>query len=395
MYRCFLSVVNTFTRSIEKQITLKEGLKRKMNKLTISVTKISFYIFWTLLLVGKGLGMTSSNPEMVAITWVAIVFAIFKLIATKWGKRELIRSGALLMLGMLIFMKTGDAAVLLTIMSICSAKDINLRDLFKYSFWLKFGMFFVITLLALANVIDRQVLVRYDLGDIHTVRYALGYGQPNATHYTLFVICVLLFLSYKNLKTWILILFEFYNGFIFSYTNSRTGFLMTSLLILCVWAIKSKVLYKIFKSFGKPLCYSYIFLAVLSFVTPYFINALMQYTGLGTFLSRFKTGTAVLTTNTLTFFGIGNITTDYGFVFIGFQYGLIVLFIYMLANTSLLKNFFKQEYYIEFFVILIYAIYTIVESYSASILMNTSLILLSTLLYQNNKNMYFNGGEWR
>ena len=47
------------------------------------------------------------------------------------------------------------------------------------------------------------------------------------------------------------ILLELYNIFIFSYTNSRAGFLMASLLVLCVWAIKSKVIYKIFKSFGK------------------------------------------------------------------------------------------------------------------------------------------------
>ena len=87
------------------------------------------------------------------------------------------------------------------------------------------------------------------------------------------------------------------------------------------------------------------------------------------------------------------IRTDYGFVFIGFQYGLVILLIYILANTALMKKFFRQQYYIEFFIVLIYAIYTIVESYSASTLMNTSLILLSILLYQNNKNMYLNGGE--
>lgn len=364
-----------------------------MNKLTVSITKLLFYVFWTLLLVGKGLGMTSANSTMVIITWVAVFFAALKMITTEWKKQEFAVSGVLLMLGLVVFIKTRDAAVLLTIMTICAAKDIDLRELFKYSFWIKFGMFFVRTSLALANVIDRQVLVRYDSGNIHTVRYALGYGQPNATHYTLFVICVLLFLSYKNLKTWVFVLLELYNAFIFSYTNSRTGFLMTSLLILCVWAIKSKVIYKIFKSFGKPLCYSYLFLAVLSFATPYFINSLIKYVGLGTFLSRFKTGTAILTTNALTLFGSGNIKTDYGFVFIGFQYGLVVLLIYILANTALMKEFFRQQYYIEFFIVLIYAVYTIVESYSASILMNTSLILLSILLYQNNKDMYLNGGE--
>ena len=365
-----------------------------MSKTEISITRLLFYIFWTLLLIGKGLGMTSANPAMVTITWVAIFFAIFKLFLSKWEKQELIVTGVLLILGLAIFGKTRDAAVLLTIMAICASKDIDLRQLFKYSFWLKLLMFVTRTSLAIANVIDRQILIRYDSGDVHTIRYALGYGQPNATHYTLFMICVLLFLAYRNLKTWIFALFELYNIFIFSYTNSRTGFLMTSLLILCVWAIKSRTVYRLFCSFGKPLCYSYVMLAILSFATPYFINKILsRYAGFGTALSRLITGTAVILKNTISLFGSGNVKTDFGFVFIGFQYGLIVLLIYIIANTILMKVFFKNEYYVEFFIMLIYAVYTMVESYSASILMNASLILLSLLLYAHNRDDYLQGGE--
>lgn len=365
-----------------------------MSKTKISITQFLFYVFWTLLLIGKGLGMTSANPAMVTITWVAIFFAIFKMLLSKWEKKKLIITGVLLILGLIVFWKTRDAAVLLTIIAICASENIDLKQLFKYSFWVKLLMFVTRTSLAIANVIDRQILVRYDSGDVHTIRYALGYGQPNATHYTLFVICVLLFLSYRNLKTWVFVLFELYNVFIFSYTNSRTGFLMTSLLILCVWAIKSRITHRLFSSLGKPLSYSYVALAVFSFATPYYINVILsRYAGLGTALSRLKTGTAVILSNTLSLFGSGNVKTDFGFVFIGFQYGLIVLLIYIIANTILMKVFFKNEYYVEFFIMLIYAVYTMVESYSASILMNASLILLSLLLYANNREDYLQGGE--
>lgn len=368
----------------------------EINGLRISLTKASFYIFWTLLLLGKGLGMTSSDPVMVSITWVALVFAFLKLITTKWEKRELVISGILLMLGLLIFVKTRGTAVLLSIITICASKDLDLRKLFRYSFWLKFGMFIVITSLALANVIDRQTLVRIDSGSIHTVRHALGYGHPNATHYTLFVIYVLLLLAYKNLKTWIFALLELYNIFIFWYTNSRTGFLMTSLLVLCAWAIKSQVICRMIESFGKPFCYSYLLLAVISFAAPYYLNALTSFVKndrFNTFLGRFQTGTAVLTTNTLTLFGNGSIDTDSGFVFIGFRYGLIALLMYLLAATVLLKKFLERKYYMEFAIVLLYGAYTMLESYSASVLMNVSLILFSVLLYQNNKDMYLNAGE--
>lgn len=59
-----------------------------MSKTKISITQFLFYVFWTLLLIGKGLGMTSANPAMVTFTWVAIFFAIFKMLLSKWKKRN-------------------------------------------------------------------------------------------------------------------------------------------------------------------------------------------------------------------------------------------------------------------------------------------------------------------
>ncbi len=359
-----------------------------MKTFPISITGASFYIFWTLLLVGKGLGMTSANPYMVKMTWVAVFFAVFKLCFTKWKKTEFIAMVILLSLGLVVFLKTLDAAALLTMMTICASKSVDLRQLFKYSFWLKAIMFVIITTLVIFNVIDSQPFIRYE-GDVYTVRYGLGYGHPNAAHYTFFIICVLFFLTYRNMKTIYFVLLECYNIFLFSFTVSRTGFLLTSLLILCNWAIKSKVVYRLFCKFGNLLSFIYVILAVLSFATPLFVNVIVsEYAGLGTALSRLKTGTAVVINNVISLFGNGGITTDYGFIFIGYQYGLIILIIYILGNTLLLRKFLKKHYLAEFFILVIYALYTMLESYSASILMNTSLLLLSLLLYSENSAEY-------
>lgn len=97
---------------------------------------------------------------MVTITWAAIVFAILKMIFSKWKKQELVITGILLVLGLLVFVKSRDAAVLLTIISICAAKNIDLNGLFKYSFWLKFGMFLTRTMLALKAKIERLHTIR-------------------------------------------------------------------------------------------------------------------------------------------------------------------------------------------------------------------------------------------
>lgn len=362
------------------------------------IVKISanlyYYIFWILLLIGKGVGMSSQEPLMIYITWIAIPFCILKLFFTKWTKQEFYVCFSLLILGLFIFIKTHIAAVLLTIISICAAKNIDLRKLLKCSFCVKAFLFFITTSLAIANLVDRQVLIRYDSGDIHTVRYALGYGQPNTTHYTLFIIFVLLFLSYKNIRNWMFIICQLYNCLIFTYTDSRTGFLLTSLLIVGVWAIKNKLLYKVFKLIGKYLCYIYIILATLSLASPLFLNFLLEKfnsVSLGTALARFQTGTSVILDNNITIFGIGNVRTDFGFIFIGYQYGVIILMLFVIANTYLLKLFYKRRMFIEFFILLIYAIYTTMEPYSASILMNVSLIFISLLLYSNNKSIYLTG----
>lgn len=91
-----------------------------MIKARVSITELTFMLFWTLLLVGKGLGMSSSDSVMVLITGVAIIFAILKMVFSKWKRQELIIIVGLSVLGLLVFVKSKDAAVLLTIISICA-----------------------------------------------------------------------------------------------------------------------------------------------------------------------------------------------------------------------------------------------------------------------------------
>ena len=157
-------------------------LPRKLAKPTCFANTL-FYLFWTLLIVGKGFGMTANNRPMRILTWIGISLAILKMAVEKWKKNELIISMALIVAGILVYVFSQDAAVLLTVIVICGTKGIDLHFLFKYSFWIRLILFLSVSTLAIFNVIDRELLIRYDSGNVHTIRYALGYGHPNATHY--------------------------------------------------------------------------------------------------------------------------------------------------------------------------------------------------------------------
>ena len=62
-----------------------------MGKRKIQVDKYFFYIFWTFLILFKGLGYTSENSDKgIFFIAIALFFALLKIISTKWSKKELI-----------------------------------------------------------------------------------------------------------------------------------------------------------------------------------------------------------------------------------------------------------------------------------------------------------------
>lgn len=365
----------------------------RIKKEKIGFGIIVFYIFWTMLLIGKGVGMTSADRPMRILTWIGITFLALKMIIEKWSRKELLVSIALLMLGLLVYLYSHDAAILLTAIVICGVKSISLHEFFKYSFWIKLILFVLYTSLAIYGVIDSESIVRYDSGSIHTIRYALGYGHPNATHYTLFSIYVLFFLSYSINKIWLFLLLELYNLYIFGYTDSRTGFIMTSFLILLIYIYRNKYLEGFLMRVSRVFSYIYIIFALISLLIPWLIRYLLGLKKYGTMYSRFATGVRVIQNSDLRLFGQPNIKTDFGYIYIGYAYGVVVFVLFVIVNTFLMRLFISNNLTTEFGVLLSYSIYTLMESYSASVLMNISLILIALLIFESTRQLYIYGAR--
>lgn len=354
----------------------------KNSKIQLNIANLNFYIFWTILLLGKGMGYVSGNWQFRAMTWMAIVFISIKLCLTDWKYKELLFCFFLNLIGIGVFYCSKDASILLTILTITGLKNINLINLFKLSFWIKGMLYISRTSLAILGIIDPQKMVRSDLGDIHTVRYGLGYGQPNSTHYILFSIVVLCVLAYgKKLKVHHYFLLEIYNVFIYHYTNSRTGLLMTTALIFgSVIVLKGnhKFLKLVTKFISDKI---YIFCSLVSFLIIFLFSTQTWLLSLQTLSGRFITGYMVLTQNKISLLGSPDIVTDFGYINILYADGLIVFCLFLIAYTKITYFLQKKSIFPPLLVMICYAIYTLSEAYTTSILMNMSIIYLAIILY--------------
>lgn len=354
-------------------------------KIKINLASICFYMFWMTLLIGKGMGYSSSDAVFRYMTFAVIPFAAFKLLLTHWYRRELVWCIFLNIIGLVVWIFSGEADILLTTIAITSCKNIDLYKLFKVSFWIKGLFFFIRTSLAIAGVIDKQIAYRWNADKIYDIRYALGYEQPNATHYTLFVIVALALLVYrKRMELFHYIILMIYNLYIYSYTLSRTGVAMISIILVLGYICGKRsgiLVYKGVRFWGQ---YAYIVGATGSFLICFLFEKVEFLQSFGNLSSRFMTGTRVIKNNPLTLFGVSDVVTDFGYIAILYGSGIVVFGLFIVGMSLLLMRFAKYNLYMESIVLVAYAVYTLSESYSSSVLMNVGVFFLAWIIYPMN-----------
>lgn len=353
--------------------------KRKTN-----IENFIFYIFWSILLVGKGLGLNSKDTIYIYMTYSAVIFAALKLFITKWTKKELMVTVLLNVLGIIIWYFSKDAAALLLTITITSLKGIDIKKVLNYSLLILASLFIIKVTLALNGVIDKQMLIRYDSGNVHTVRYALGYIHPNATQSMVFVIFSLIILKYKNkIKVIHYIIMFLINYWMFRYTNSRTGFLVTTSLLLITWLYSRK-----WNDSIKGMIYwfserSYIIGAMISLIICFSFSKftiLLKYT---TLASRVITAINTINTHGFPLFGFPNIVTDWGYISMLYDKGIIFFVLFIISMSKLLMYFKEKNDTYSVAVFVSIAIYTLTEAYFSSIVVNIPLLYLGILLHGN------------
>ncbi len=107
----------------------------------------------------------------------------------------------------------------------------------------------------------------------------------------------------------------------------------------------------------------------------------------GTLSSRFRTGYAVIMDHVVPpLFGTMTMNTDFGYIEILYRNGIIVFLLFIIGSYALTKRFVKRQEWELAIVMVLYAIYALAESSTASVLMNVSLVYFSELIFEQPKN---------
>lgn len=342
---------------------------------------INYYIFWNLLMIGKGLGFTGNSRELRSIAYIAMTFLIIKIIYTSWKREELQWSIFLVSYGLINWILSQYTGVFLTILAIIGSKGVSRYKLFKMALYVRGTLFVYMLFSALLGFRDMEVSYRWIDRTQIIKRYSFGYGHPNASHYAFFTLILLfILLRIEKLKFIHYAIFIGFNIFVYKYTNSRTGLLMVFFLltlmmleniglILIIKINITKNIYIIMTSISLAIVYLYDDIAVLHFY--------------GTLSSRFSTANNLVNRYSINLFGIPNIETDFGYIAILYQSGIIAILIFVIGSTILLKKAIEQNNIKVMACLIIYGIYTMSESYSVSILMNVMLLYFSDFIFKN------------
>ena len=340
------------------------------------VKKTSFLLFWSVLMIGKGLGLNSNNEQFVRLVLADGVFAIICLTQSKWSKNNLLYFLLLVCLGGAIWLSSGNKDALLTFVVIFCALRLDIDKILKVTLAIRGGFFFAKTFLGIIGVLDKGVFYSYYEGVVRT-RYVFGYVQPNAAHYEFFIVSVLVILCFKNKLKWFHYLaFALYNILLFIYTDSRTGFIMSMLLLGGSYFItkSNRKTIQLMASWTKRY---YVLIITISFIICYLAATRNLFMGYGTLSSRLTTAIRVISSYKISLFGVQGIKTDFGFIYMLYANGVVFFALYIILNVKLAKIFRKKQCSHELFILLAYGLYTLLESYSSSILINMSLLFMS------------------
>ena len=360
-----------------------------MIKETKKINEKAFLIFLYLNVFCKGIGLGNDSKIYLLLLFLSIFFIVFKIINEKYTKNEFLICGLMFIIGLVSFLVTHKPTLFLTIICLIGMKNVNIDKIFKGMFNIRFVGFILIISLSLIGIIPNNSISMWRNGKLD-VRYALGFGHPNSLHLALFILISLyLYIKNKNIKLINYIFLIIINQFIYHYSLSRTGYLLTFLLIITFMVIKYiKVNKRIINIFTKLLL---IFLIAFSFISGLMYspnNDVMNKLN-KIFNGRIAFSNYYLKNYDATLFGNRTILQDNkalfdnGYLFLYLQYGIIGMIfiiglIYEIIKSKEIKNDCKKNV-----LVLFYLVYLFVESFSPNIFMNIILLFGSYVIFEN------------
>ncbi len=217
------------------------SVNRKENHMLELRKKLSnyqevFYLLFLLPMTGmSSMGINSDDRIYLYVFAVAMLFLLLKMAVTDFTWREILVMAVLTLLFGVNFLRNGEKTLILTVMAIFGAKNVDLDKVMKYALWEKAVLTVGTLTLAATGVIENEIVsVPKNWKIVELPCY--GYYQPNMAFANIFVVLLLIILIYRDKLRWYSyiigtgIMFVAYQIFM-----CRTGILMWILLCLMIF----------------------------------------------------------------------------------------------------------------------------------------------------------------
>lgn len=356
------------------KISITDNKQLDKNSSFISIGELFYLLYFVVMLGAKAIGLYEGQLVYNICLVLGAVFFALNILFTRHSVKEYIIITLFLLLGIIVYLQSAEKSLLICFTMMLGMKKVSTDRVFKAGFVVWITAFVSIYVLAVIGVIPEYASTMLRAGWPVILRHSLGYPHPNSLHAAYFVLVVFaLFLSKRLQKGYLVAISAVLflgNCYVFIYSLSRNGFLVTTFLI----AINIYFAYR-----AKRTRIENIILMLLMPIGVAFILVLPLVTSGEVFLKfntvlagRFEYTRYYLTYEPLRLFGIESIPTpqhtynyviDSSYVYLIFRLGLVAFFLVLLMMTYVLYDALKDERRTEAAILISFYLYGIVELY--------------------------------
>lgn len=160
--------------------------KRKM-LFSLSTEELFFYICVAIMMGAKGLGLTEGQKNFTLCMIAAAVSWCIKMCLTSYTLKEWLILSLSMIIGSIIYLRTGEKAALAAVMFVVGMKNISLGRLMKVCLGVWGITFLTAIAMGLLGIQEGVIVVHEKLGLGPIIRYSLGFTHPNVLHVSYFI----------------------------------------------------------------------------------------------------------------------------------------------------------------------------------------------------------------
>ncbi len=356
------------------------------------------------------------NPAEGRLFQITFVFFFLKLLLTKYTGKEWCVLLLSELLAVVSYRVTGANDLIRIVTFVAACKDIPLRQMMKYAFYVTLAGCMVIVLLAVTGVYGEvsltqtygrqgpETTVYVGVEAAKETRYTLGMGHPNALSCMFLMLVIMgVYVYFAQMKWYLYLLLMLINAGVYRLAGSRTSMLITAVFLAgaCVMTYVRFLL----KNWLAYLCGLLVFLLCIGFSVDAAVCAqrvrdarwnaffhnnprdnghIVALEKIDSYIS----GRIVSLTDSenndgmihtwSAFSSQGNMDHyfDMGWVKLFYRYGIVPGILYLAAQLVFLRKLYKRRDACGLVVFTVLAVYTVVEAHLISVYIGRNFLLM-------------------